>query len=224
MADRNDLTPLDVICLSVGVALISFGIGIILFGPAGQLPIHFAADGTPDDWAGREVVGGIVAALGAGVLILAGGMGRAAARAEDEARRRSLRVNQLISLIALTGVAMLGAGTSLSGAESISAALPMAGTSALFLGLGAFLGRSGPNPFVGIRTPWTYKSRLAWDRANRLAGRLFFLIGLVGLAAAAFAPQPAGLSILIGAVFVAAVASVAESWRVWRADPDRQPF
>ena len=42
--------------------------------------------------------------------------------------------------------------------------------------------------------------------------------------ASAFAPQPAGMLALIGAVFLAALWSGFESWRVWRADPDRQPF
>ena len=39
----------------------------------------------------------------------------------------------------------------------------------LFAALGALLGRVGPNPWVGVRTPWAYKSRTAWDRSNRLA-------------------------------------------------------
>jgi uncharacterized membrane protein len=77
---------------------------------------------------------------------------------------------------------------------------------------------------VGVRTPWTYKSRLAWDRSNRLAGRLLFLIGLAGLVSAPWAVQPLALIALIVAILVAAVWSVIESWRVWRTDPDRQPF
>ena len=68
------------------------------------------------------------------------------------------------------------------------------------------------------------KSRLAWDRSNRLAGRLLFVTGLAGLIAAPLAPQPLGTFCLIGAVLVVALWSVFESWRVWRGDPDRQPF
>ena len=63
-----------------------------------------------------------------------------------------------------------------------------------------------------------------FDRSNRLAGRLFFWIGLAGLAAAPFAPQPLGVYALIGAILIAAALSVLESWRVWRDDPERQPF
>ncbi len=100
----------------------------------------------------------------------------------------------------------------------------MALTALLLLGVGAFLGRVGPNVAVGVRTPWNYKSKLAWERSNRLAGRLMFGLGLVGLIAAPIAPQPLGFSALITGVLIATAWSVFESWRVWRADPDRQPF
>ncbi|WP_421732013.1 SdpI family protein [Brevundimonas sp.] len=62
-----------------------------------------------------------------------------------------------------------------------TARLSMAGLSLILLGAGAFLGRVAPNRLVGVRTPWSYKSRLAWDRSNRLAGRLLFILGLAGL-------------------------------------------
>ena len=47
---------------------------------------------------------------------------------------------------------------------------------------------------------------------------------LLGLITAPLAPQPLGFSLLIVGVLIAAGWSVFESWRVWRADPDRQPF
>ena len=100
----------------------------------------------------------------------------------------------------------------------------MAFLSLIFLIMGALLGRVSPNPFIGVKTPWAYKSRLAWDRSNRLAGRLMFWLGAAGLIASPFALQPLGLIVLITGVLIATAWSVFESWRVWRADPDRQPF
>ncbi|MNS80009.1 hypothetical protein D3C72_1136760 [compost metagenome] len=112
------------------------------------------------------------------------------------------------------------------GASQAAPSLTMSAAlmSLLFAVMGAFMGRVAPNPIVGVRTPWAYKSRLAWDRSNRLAGRLFFWLGLLGLITAPLAPQPLGFSLLIVGVLIAAGWSVFESWRVWRADPDRQPF
>ena len=62
------------------------------------------------------------------------------------------------------------------------------------------------------------------DRSNRLAGRLFFWIGLGLILAAPIAPQPAASIAMPVVILVAAIWPVFESWRVWRSDPDRQPF
>lgn len=204
--------------------IVAAGVWIFFAGPTELMPYHYGPDGQADGWAGREAIGAGIVGLGLLTGVLAGGMGAAARRAEDPARARALRSGQLLVLICLLGVSLFAGVSSVSGLISMSAALPMAGMSVFFLLVGAVLGRVGPNPIAGVRTPWSYKSRLAWDRSNRLAGRLLFLIGLIGLAAAPVAPQPLGYQLLIGAVLVAAVWSIVESWRVWRADPDRQPF
>lgn len=217
-------TAADRATLAIGLLVIAAGAGIALAGPTEVMPTHFGFDGQADVWSGREVVGLTVGAQGLGVLLIGGAIGGFARRSEDPARARTLRMAQLVVLLGFLGAALFSGGISLAGLTSIAGPAPMAGLSALFLVIGAFIGRVGPNPVAGVRTPWSYKSRLAWDRSNRLAGRLFFLIGLAGLALSPFAPRPLGLEILIGAVLLAAAASVFESWRVWRTDPDRQPF
>lgn len=214
----------DLAILAVSVLMAAAGAWIVFAGPTRDLPVHWNLQGEVDRWGGREIVGGLIAGLGFLTLALGVGMGMAAARAGDPARARALRMAQVVILLTLPMTALFVGVACLSGADSIGGALPMAGISLLFVVIGAFLGRVGANPFVGVRTPWAFKSRLAWERSNRLAGRLLFLLGLGGLATAPIAPQPLGLQALIAGVVVAAVWSVFESWRVWRADPDRQPF
>ena len=223
-ASNKPLSALD--AATVGLSLIVGGLGLwtVFAGPTELLPIHYTASGQADDWGTREVVGGALVAMAALTLLLGGGMALAVQRTEDPARRRALRYAQLVVILSLPLVALLIASASLSGATDIGGALPVALMSLVLLLIGAFLGRVGPNPFVGVRTPWAYKSRLAWERSNRLAGRLFFLIGLAGLLTAPFAPRPLGLYAILVAICVAAVWAVIESWRVWRTDPDRQPF
>ena len=211
---------------TVVLSLMVGGLGAWTFlaGPTELLPVHWNASGQADDWSTREVVGAVLAGMALLTLLLGGGMALAAGRAENPARRRALGYAQLVVVLSLPLISLLIASASLSGATDISGALPMALISLVLLLIGAFLGRVGPNPVVGVRTPWAFKSRLAWDRSNRLAGRLFFIIGLAGLLTAPFAPRPLGLYALLAAILVAAVWSGFESWRVWRTDPDRQPF
>lgn len=206
------------------VGLISFGAWVALFGPEGALPMQYNMAGEVSRWGDRIQVG--VVLIGLGLLAgIAGGMtGLSIARTDDPSRRRGLRSKQVVLLISTVGVGLMIAVLSLRGATELAPALPMALISALIAAIGAAMGRVGPNPIVGVRTPWTYKSRLAWDRSNRLAGRLFFIVGLIGLTASPFSPQPMGLSLVVGAILLAGLASVFESWRVWRDDPQRQPF
>ncbi|MFN3931704.1 MAG: SdpI family protein [Brevundimonas sp.] len=207
-----------------GLMIAGAGAGVFFAGPTELMPVHYGLSGEVDRWGAREEVGALIAGLGGLLVLVGGGMGLAAARAGDPAGRRALRMAQLVCVVTVLGVALFAGGASLGGVTSIAGGLPMAGLSLTLLAAGAFLGRVGPNPFVGVRTPWAYKSRLAWDRSNRLAGRLLFVLGLFGLAAAALAPQPAGLYALFAGLMIAVVWSVVESWRVWRTDPDRQPF
>ena len=223
-APRKSAPALNVATVALGLMVGGLGVWTILAGPTELLPIHWNASGQADDWGSRELVGGALVGLALLTLLLGGGMALAADRADDPARRRALRYAQLVVVLTLPLIGLLVASASLSGATDIGGALPIALMSFVILLIGAFLGRVGANPFVGVRTPWAFKSRLAWERSNRLAGRLFFLIGLTGLLTAPFAPQPLGLYALLAAISVAAVWSVFESWRVWRTDPDRQPF
>ena len=223
-APRRPFSALNLTTVILSLIVSGLGVWTIFAGPTELLPVQWNASGQADDWGGRELVGGVLVGLALLTLLLGGGMALAAGRAEDPARRRALRYAQLVVVLSIPATSLLLASASLSGTTDIGGALPMALMSLVILLIGAFLGRVGPNPFVGVRTPWAYKSRLSWERSNRLAGRLFFVIGLAGLLTAPFAPRPLGLYALLAAIGVAAVWSVIESWRVWRADPDRQPF
>ena len=223
-APNNRRPALDAATVVLSLMVAGLGVWTIFAGPTELMPTHWSASGEADDWGTRELVGGILAGMGALTLALGVGMGMFARRASDPARARALRYAQLVVVLTLPLIALLGASASLSGLTDIGGVAPVALISLVVLLLGAFLGRVGPNPFVGVRTPWAYKSRLAWDRSNRLAGRLFFVIGLAGLLTAPFAPRPLNLYALLAAILLAAGWSIVESWRVWRTDPDRQPF
>jgi uncharacterized membrane protein len=93
---------------------------------------------------------------------------------------------------------------------------------ALFMLLGAFMGKIRPNWFVGIRTPWTLSSRISWTRTHRLGGWLFVAAGAVTVALAVLLP---GAALLAGvaAILGAAITSFVYSYFVWRDDLNKIP-
>ena len=198
-------------------------LAILRFGHSGPIAMHFDLSGHVDRWGDRAEAATVVAIL-AGVT-LGGGLAL-----ETLARRRGAQTPT--SLAATRGVLMLVASLvcglmaalafQLIRSPQLGGSAMMAIVAILLTATGAYLGKVGPNPIVGVRTPWTFASRLAWDKANRLGGRLLFWGGLLALAATPFTPQPAGFQTLMGGSLLIAVIAVFESWRVWRTDPDRR--
>lgn len=87
---------------------------------------------------------------------------------------------------------------------------------------GAVLGKLKPGGVIGLRLPWTCRSRLAWEKAHRLMGRILFFGGLAGLVAAPFVPALATLFGIAALILISVTSGAITSWRVWRNDPERQ--
>jgi uncharacterized membrane protein len=220
---KQRLNLIDLATVAASLAILAYAAWMLMSGPQGAIPMHYAADGTPDRYGDRTEAGLAIGSMGLMLAAIGWSFAHYARRTDEVSRRRGLLAGQLVTLLTI-GATTAFMVMMMTGGALPSPALQMGGMSLLFLIVGAFLGRVGPNVVVGVRTPWAFKSRLAWEKSNRLAGRLFSLLGLIGIVAAPFAPQPAGMLVLIGAITVAAVWSAFESWRVWRTDPDRQPF
>jgi uncharacterized membrane protein len=58
------------------------------------------------------------------------------------------------------------------------------GFTVFFALLGNVLGQVKPNPWMGIRTPWTLASERVWIKTHRMAAWMFVAFGVVGLSAA----------------------------------------
>jgi uncharacterized membrane protein len=88
--------------------------------------------------------------------------------------------------------------------------------------LGAVMGKLRPNWFVGVRTPWTLSSKVAWIRTHRAAGWVFMLTGIATIGAGLASGRAAVWVLLIGLVGGAAGLMV-YSYTLWRDDPDKLP-
>ncbi len=220
------LSLLDVATIVLTVVIATVAMWIAVYGPSGPVPVHFGINGQPDRWGSRFEIVGVIGLMGLMAGLIGGGFGVVAARTDEPARRRSMRIGQFVVLVATGLASLLIVRSSL--AMDADTASPITGApgimSLILLLVGAVLGRVSPNPFVGVRTPWNYKSRLAWDRSNRLGGRLLFWTGLAGLAMTPLLPMAWTTTVLVILILGTTALTLFESWRVWRDDPDRQPF
>jgi uncharacterized membrane protein len=88
--------------------------------------------------------------------------------------------------------------------------------------LSNIMGKIRPNWFVGIRTPWSLSSKLAWTKTHRVGGWLFIVLGL-GIAATAFIKSEWAVSVVLITAIGGSLALVVYSYFVWRNDPNRVP-
>src|SRR3990167_7455913 len=216
-------TRLEAATAILAIAQVGLAVFVARMDSPDLVPMHFDFARQVDRWGDHREAAMVIGFM-AMLTIIAGGGLAWSARAADDGRRRGLGWAQVILLATtaiLAGKIALIASASLDPAPA-GPKISIMGLCVLFAVIGAFLGKVPPNAFVGVRTPWSRTSRLAWEKSNRLAGRLLFLGGLAGVFLGPLAPEPLAYRVVIGAVLLAGALSVFESWRVWRADPDRR--
>ena len=213
------VTPLAVI----GQGLLA--VYVLLWGRAGPIPMHFGLDGTVDRYGDRTEAALLIAGMAALSLVV-GLMIDASARMPEanDARRRGLAFAKALGVGVPCMISAVMAVLALSEhpEQLMSGHAVTTAFCGLFAVVGAVMGKVPPNAFVGVRTYWSLNSRLAWDRSNRLAGRLFLGFGLFGMVGSLALPLKLAMPILVVGVLVIAGLSVFESWRVWRSDPERR--
>lgn len=227
---RLNLERIDLASIGVVAAMAATAAFTAVNGPEGLVPAHMDISGNVDRWGTRAEMAGVMAFITlvtAGVALYCAIVKRDLRTAEQAARSpRGFMAGRILGLIVPAAALALIAAMTFGGFEPGEPQAPMArlmmgGLSLTLVITGSLLGKTAPNAFVGLRTYWSLTSRLSWDKSNRLAGRLFFWIGLVGLAATPFLAPDSGMPLLIAAVILAAAVSIFESWRVWRLDTNR---
>ena len=71
------------------------------------------------------------------------------------------------------------------------------GVGVLYIILGNFMKTIRPNYFLGIRTPWTLENETVWKDTHKLAGKIWFIGGLVIVAASMLLAKEHSLPLFI---------------------------
>jgi uncharacterized membrane protein len=185
----------------------------------GEIPVHFGIDFQPDGYASRTVgvliIPGVI--LGLSVLL--------SLLTVVEPRRKNLKSSEKavgnIWIGLVVAFAIMHSGTLFTAAGVFDGLWMVPFSLGLMLAVaGNYFGKIRSNFFIGIRTPWTLSSELAWERTHRLGGRLFVTLGVLLMLAAPFGPGPLGPLLFAGLMTVALV-TAGYSFVVWRNDPAR---
>ncbi|MCW5724619.1 MAG: SdpI family protein [Maricaulaceae bacterium] len=216
----------------IAISAIAFAIaaGFAAFGwlntePGQTIPVHYNIAGEADRYGSRAEAFLFLPALLLGLTLMLAVLPSIDPRGQNLRRSRALYLTAWsISALALAGgqalISLAAAGMAPEGPVITRIGAGFLGL--LLLALGLVMAKARPNFFAGFRTPWTLSSDLSWDKTHRWAGRVYSVLGLASLAAAALgATGWAMLGVLITAG-AATLALAAYSYIVWRNDPARE--
>lgn len=154
-----------------------------------QVPTHWGLNGQADAWGSPAFAlwfGPLMTAFMLGFTFVMPSLpgGKNAMRSGDAYGNTLILVSGMMTFVHFAILRATAAG-SLPGAGNGPSEL----TSTLFGGIFLFLAALGsqmknlkPNPYMGIRTPWTLSSERVWKESHRRGGMMFVVGGLVGAA------------------------------------------
>jgi uncharacterized membrane protein len=223
---RRPLDQFDLMHIALAIFQAAAAAYVAKVGPDGLLPMHFDLGGEVDRWGSRFEAVWMLAAFAPLTLLIGTVLGSRQAKIKDAGGQRTLFAGRLITVVVLTAgttlMLALGLGLVQPGAGQRAALTPvLCGLWVIFIILGGIMGKAAPNPWMGVRTRWTRHSRLAWDKANRLMGRILFLGGIAGLLLVPVLDRVANIALFFLVVLGGGIWAVLESWRAWRTDPER---
>lgn len=150
-----------------------------------QLPIHWNIRGEADDYGPKY----LTALLSVGLYVLTLILPKIDPRKRNydifSATYFKIRLGILLFLGVVNSVVIanaIGFDMDISRIIGISVLL-------LLTIIGNYLGTIRPNWFIGIRLPWTLESDGVWKKTHRLAGRLWFCLGMAALIASFVLPK-----------------------------------
>lgn len=208
----------------VVVAMLALGAYAWTQLPSGaEVPIHWGPDGTPNGYASKSIGLFLLPLITAGLAVLLAFIPRfEPRRANLERSGKAYGAIWVGVMLLMAGIQVIVVATTLGGTPDMTQ-LMLLGIGALYLVIGNYLPKVRPNYMMGIRTPWTLTSDLAWTRTHRVGGRLFVAEGLLFIALGLVGVAPETLvAAMVGGIVVLLVVLFTYSYQVWKTDPQKR--
>jgi len=196
-----------------------------------QYPVHWGANGVPDRYGSKmEVLFAlfILPFTTAFIFAVFAFIPKIEpVRANVEANRRPYTYIWVLIMALLVGIsgfisysyANVDASPAMTEMPTSYLAITM---STFLVFIGNIMGKFRRNFLVGIRTPWTLSSDLAWDKTHRLGGRMFVVSGLISLVSTFIMGPEAAIYLLVGLGLAITAFVFIYSFVIWKNDPEKR--
>ncbi len=174
MKKESDLT----IIFSTAACLLPMALSALVYDrlPA-QVPIHFNASGTADNYAPRAIAAYCIPALLAVINIFVHFLLNNDPKKINQPYSIRLITKWLVpvgSLIFMPATLFIAMGMDVPINLIASSVVGL-----IFIALGNYLPKSKQNYTIGLKLPWTLSSETNWNKTHHLAGYLWIIGGIV---------------------------------------------
>jgi uncharacterized membrane protein len=215
----------NVLCLAAILWGVAFGVYNTLQLPD-RVPVHFGLDGTPDRFGNRLEAGfGLLVVILAALLVNLIVVWLLRTDTKAQAQESILNLARAGTTLVMVVLQFVIVGSYHS--ARFDGKIVMIALGVLFVVLGNVMPKTQPNPFAGVRLPYTHASKRAWRAANRAGGWLFVALGAALILFGALLPVQDALRMML---FLPVVSLTGVAWLWWiakheyEADPERQPL
>lgn len=202
----------------LSVAALTVMIGVSLWAwprLAEPLPVHWGLSGEPDRYGSKLEALSILPAVVILLIVMFGLLKRA-----DRPDRSVIAALRSVTVLGFAGL-HVGLVASYLGSELSVIRLVSTVVGFILVGVGNVLPKLEPNPYAGIRLPWTFASRRSWYRTQRAGGWVMVVIGLMLLGAALTGLPEAVLTGLVLSLLVSMLGLVGFAYLEYRKDGER---
>ena len=181
--------------------------------------LHFNLEGEPDRFGSKqELLVAMLVLLGVnlGVFLLLSNAYRFDPKRNSVANKERLSRIAFAVSVFLSALSLLIIYNSTVQASRLDIGIILAATGLLFAVIGNYMPNLKPNYFAGIRLPWTLENEENWRRTHALAGRLWFVGGIVLSLACLFLPPTPSIVIFFTGVTVIILVPCIYSYRLYK--------
>jgi uncharacterized membrane protein len=173
---------------------------------------HWNFYGEVDGYASKEYTIISLPILTLLLLLLMRGLERASAKTawyQQTPETYQTFTNTIVLLMGLLYIVLLGSAL---GWQIEMPRMMVIGIGLLMLFLGNIMGRLEPNPYFGIRVPWTLNSRDVWRKTHRVFGRVWVVSGVVLFVLAWLLPVEIQFFIFLPLILLSSMGAIGYSW------------
>lgn len=212
--------------IGLAAVLVQLGLAAWAFGQTGldaTVPIHWGPDGQVNGYGPAWFAFLLSPVISLGMAVLLGLIPRIEPRKQNLALSASAYRQMGMAMMLLFTLVQAGICLAATGHDVPMALLIGMGVGLMFAVIGNVMGTVRSNYLFGVRTPWTLASDLSWDKTHRLAGRCFFIGGVVMIVLSLLGNPFLVFGGMMGFLVVVLPVVTIYSYRVWKGDPARRP-